>query len=201
MNQLYNTIPSDEIIKRTAEALRKRNIEVDIVDTKEEALERTLNLIPKGSEVFTSTSETLNQTGLLEALNNSGDYESVRNILNNNPSKEDKRRLGAAPEYVVGSIHAISQDGRVLIASSTGSQLPSYASGADNVIWVVGAQKITKDLDDSYKRLEQHVFPLEDARALKAYGFGSGINKVMIVNHEYTPNRVRVIFVKEVLGF
>lgn len=43
--------------------------------------------------------------------------------------------------------------------------------------------------------------PLEDLRAREAYGIGSGINKVLIVNREVVPGRITVILVKEKLGF
>jgi hypothetical protein len=110
-------------------------------------------------------------------------------------------KLGATPEYILGSVHAVTEDGRVLIASKTGSQLGPYAAGAAKVIWVVGAQKIVKDLDEGMCRIEEYSLPLEEQRALQVYGTPSGINKVLIVNKEIDPERITMIIVKEVLGF
>jgi hypothetical protein len=69
------------------------------------------------------------------------------------------------------------------------------------VVWIVGAQKIVPTLDEAMKRLHEYTYPLEDARALKAYGVHSGINKLLIVNREINPKRTTMIIVKENLGF
>jgi L-lactate utilization protein LutC len=112
----------------------------------------------------------------------------------------DMVKLGATPEYVLGSVHAVTEDGSVLIASMSGSQLAPYAAAAAKVIWVVGAQKVVKDFDEAMRRIEEYAFPLEDQRVLQ-YGIHSGINKVLIVNKEIVPGRITMIIVKEELGF
>ena len=112
------------------------------------------------------------------------------------------KKTGAAPEYCIGSVHAVTQDGKVFIASNTGSQLPSYAYGSANVIWVVGTQKIVKDFDEANERIYKYTLPLESERARKAYGVpGSAVNKMLIVNKEVAPGRITIIFVNEKLGF
>jgi L-lactate utilization protein LutC len=111
------------------------------------------------------------------------------------------RRLGAAPEVMLGSVHAVTETGSLITASSSGSQLGPYASGAGKVILVVGTQKIVADLDEGLRRIEEHALPLEDARAKQAYGVNSSINKVLIVNREINPGRVTVVFVDEAIGF
>jgi hypothetical protein len=126
-----------------------------------------------------------------------GDFER---LAKEGKSKES-RRLGAAPDYIVGSVHAVTEDGQAVISSATGSQLAGYASGAEHVIWVVGAQKIVPTLEEAFKRIQEYTFPLEDARARKAYGMGSGINKILIVAREFKPKRISMVIVKEVLGF
>src|SRR5258708_6548925 len=117
--------------------------------------------------------------------------------------QEDKaiemRRIGAAADYAVGSVHAITEDGQVMVASATGSQLPAYAYGASNVIWVAGVQKIVSDLDEAFERLENYTFHLEDERAKKAYGQGSSINRILIYRKDPT-NRATLVLVKEPVG-
>ena len=58
----------------------------------------------------------------------------------------ERAKLGATPDLAIGSVHAVTEDGHVLIASNTGSQLPAYVYAAGKVIWVVGAQKIIKNI-------------------------------------------------------
>lgn len=201
----WNTIPDQSVIDATVEALKANGITAIVVDTGAQAKEEALKLIPEGASVMTNTSVTSDTIGLADAINTSGKYEAVMTKLYSMDPKTQKREqkvLGASPEYAIGSVHAVTQDGKVLIASNTGSQLPGYAYGSDTVIWVVGAQKIVKDLDSAFKRVEEHTLPLESERAKKAYGVeGSNISKVLIVNKEVTPGRITMILIKEVLGY
>ncbi len=201
---MWDNIPSDNIIKKTKTALQKNNIEVFVVENGKEAKEKILNLIPEGSEVFTMTSKTLEAIGVLKEIDEFGKFISIRNKLNSMNSdtqKQDMKRLGSAPDYTVGSVHAVTQDGKVLIASKSASQLPAYIYGAAHVIWAVGAQKIVKNIDDGMKRIYEYCFPLEDARARKAYGIGSAVDKIVISNGEPVPGRITMILIKEKLGF
>ncbi|HRN96122.1 MAG TPA: lactate utilization protein [Candidatus Levybacteria bacterium] len=200
----HDTLPSTETIEKTAEKLKEHNFKVEIVQTGAQAKEKALTLIPKGSEIMTATSVTLDTIGLAETLNDSGKYDSIKQKLSSmsrDTQHRDMQRLGAAPEYVIGSVHAITEDGVVMIASNSGSQLPAYAYGADHVVWVVGAQKIVKNLDDGFKRIYEHSLPLESERAKKAYGVpGSFVSKILILNKE--PQRdITIILVNEVLGY
>ena len=112
------------------------------------------------------------------------------------------QQLGAAPDWAVGSVHALTQEGEALIASATGSQLPAYAYGASHVIWVVGTQKIVGNLEEGMRRIHEYTLPLESERARKAYGVpGSAVNKMLIVRGEVNKERITVIMVREKLGF
>ena len=105
------------------------------------------------------------------------------------------------PDYAAGSVHAVTEDGQVLIVSNTGSQLGPYAYGAGNVIWVVGAQKIVKDLNEGLQRIYEYCLPREKVHMQQLYSTGTGVNKILIVNKEFRPNRITMIIVKEELGF
>jgi YkgG family uncharacterized protein len=70
----------------------------------------------------------------------------------------------------LGSVHAITRDGALFIASASGSQLASYVWGAASVIFVVGAQKLVPDAETARRRIFEHSLKLEDARAYAAYG-------------------------------
>lgn len=201
----WNVLVADEVIKKTAETLRVNGFDVFVLDNGQMAKDKVLEIIPKGSEVMTMTSLTLNTIGLSEEINKAdGKFKPVRDKLYSMDRKtqaQEMNRLGAAPEFAVGSVHAVTEDGHVLIASSTGSQLPAYVYGASKVIWVVSTQKIVKNTEEGIKRIYEYVFPLEDKRARLAYGMGSGVNKLLIFNKEVAPGRITMILVKEKLGF
>ena len=200
----YDQLPDDVTIARTAAALTANGITAHVVADGGSALAKLQELLPASAQVMTMTSLTLDTIGAAAAINESGRYDSVRAKLTAMDRKTQGREmqlLGAAPEGAVGSVHAVTEDGHVLIASASGSQLPAYAYGASHVIWVVGAQKIVPTLEAGMRRIHEYVFPLEDARALKAYGVHSGLNKVLTLNREATPGRLTIILVKEKLGF
>lgn len=200
----YGELASASSIEKTVGALAQKGITAVVVENGKAAKEKALEIIPAGAEVMNMTSMTLEHTGIADALAEQGKFDFVREKLEKMDDKTqatEKRRLGAAPEWVVGSIHALTEAGEAMIASATGSQLPAYAYGSAHVIWVVGTQKIVKNIDEGMRRIYEYTFPLENERAHKAYGMGSGVNKILIVNREFAPGRITIILVKEKLGF
>ncbi len=199
----WATIPAMTTIKKTIASLKENGMEAMVVNSEEEAKQKALELIPEGSEVMTMTSKTLEAIGLVETFNDSTKYNAVRSkLMTDGNAPHEKKRLGAAPEYTIGSVHAVTEDGHVFIASNTGSQLAAYVYGADIVVWVVGTQKIVKDDEEAKKRIYEYTLPLESKRAHEAYGIpGSAVNKFLIINKEVQPGRITLIFINENLGF
>ncbi|MDE1871022.1 MAG: lactate utilization protein [Candidatus Micrarchaeota archaeon] len=197
-------LAGEEQLERTIKALNGNGIDATAVENGEEARNRLIGLIPKGSEVFHATSITLREIGATKAISESGDYEDIGKKargINDASERAEARRRSLSPEYVVGSVHAVTEKGEVVIASASGSQLAPYVFGAKNVIWVVGTQKIVKNLDDAFKRIYERSLPMENDRVRKAYGMqGSTVAKILIFNRE-RPGRIKLIFVKELLGF
>lgn len=201
----WNTLATDESIAKTIQSLKENGITSIVVENKSEAKEKILELVPEGVEVFTTTSMTLEAIGIPEIINESGKYDSVRNKLNAMNGETEgvaMKKLGSAPEWILGSVHAVTEDGHVLIASNTGSQLGAYVYGSTHVIWVIGAQKIVATMDDAQKRLFEHTLPLESERVKVAYGMPhSNVSKTLVINKEVNPERITLVIVKEVLGY
>lgn len=201
----WNTVATDESIKKTMAALKENGISSTVVESIAEAKNAVVSLIPKQSEVMTMTSVTLDKTGIESAINSSGDYAAVKPklySLDRETHGKEMQQIGAAPEYALGSVHAITEDGKIVVASNTGSQLPAYAYGSSHVVFVVGAQKIVSKLEDAMDRIYQYVLPLESARAHAAYGVASSnVSKLLIITKEVNPERMTVVFVKEAVGF
>lgn len=202
----FGKLADQSIIEKTAKALTANGIETIIAENGEEAKKKALEILPEGKEVMTMTSVTLDTIGLSEEINKKDSkYKPLRDrfyAMDKATQAQDMKKLGSAPEYVIGSVHAVTEDGQILVASSTGSQLPAYAYGAINVVWVVGGQKIVRNLEEGLKRIYEYVLPLESERARKAYGVpGSSVNKILIVNKEVQSGRIKLILVKEKLGF
>ncbi|MGD0577205.1 MAG: LUD domain-containing protein [Candidatus Staskawiczbacteria bacterium] len=200
----FDQLATNESINKTKNALEKNGLEVLVVENGTEAKEKVLEMIPQGAEIMNMSSVTVDSIGLAKEILESGKYNAVKNKFKTmDPKKQgqEMKKMGAAPEWAIGSVHAVTEDGKVVVASATGSQLPAYAYGSSHVIWVVGSQKIVEDLDEGMKRIYEYVFPLENERAMKAYGMGSGVNKLFILNKEVSAGRITMIIVKEKLGF
>ncbi len=200
----WNEVATDAAITKTAAALMQNGIEASVVDSGEQAKAKLLELVPHGAEVMNMTSMTLEALGIPQVINESGNYNSVRNKLNRMDRATQSleiQKLGAAPEWTLGSVNAVTEDGKVVMASNTGSQLGAYAYASPRIIWVVGAQKIVKDVEAGIRRINEYVLPLEEARMQKARGVGSYVSKLLIINKEVKPGRITIIIVKEALGF
>ncbi len=201
----WNNPASHKSIAKTIKALQSNGIETIVVDSLTEAKKTVLDLIPSKSEVMTNTSVTLDESGIASEINQSGKYDAVKPklfTLDRATNNNLMQKLGAGPDYVLGSVHAITEDGKVIIASNSGSNIPNNAYGATNVIWVAGSQKIVKDLDTGMKRLYEYTLPLESERAKKAYGVpGSFVSKILIINKEPNPDRIKLILVKSPVGY
>ncbi len=203
-NEEFTKLATDEQIKSVVNALEANNIYTIVVENGEAARKLVLQLVPPGAEVYANISKTLEKIGITEEIDKSGRYDAVRPkmlALDRKTQADEIRILRSRPAYIIGSVHAITEDGQMMTASYGGSQLAPYSYGASKVILVVGAQKIVKDLNEGFRRIEEYSYPLEDARLRATLGTPSAVGKVLIVNREVTPGRTTVIIVKEELGF
>ncbi len=199
----WGTLAERSVIEKTMEALKANGISAYYVETGADAKKKFLEILPEGAEVMNNSSTTLLTLGLDKEVNESGRYNSVRNKLMKMDRKAQNRemqKMGSAPEWAVGSLHAVTQKGELMWASASGSQIPGYANGADHAILVVGTQKIVEDWREGFDRIYKHCLPLEDVRAMKVYGAPSSVNKLFVINKDRS-GRIHLIFVNEVLGF
>jgi LUD domain len=200
----FAQVNSAERIAAVAEALERNGIRVVVVESGDEARQAVASLIPVGAEVFNNTSRTLESIGVADDIERSGRYEPLRVRLfqmDREMQAREMRILAASPDYVVGSVHAVTDGGSLLVASASGSQLGPIISGAEHVIFVIGGQKIVADLETGIRRIFEYSLPLEDRRAQEAYGVSSGVNNILIINKTVAADRITAILVHEALGF
>lgn len=194
---------SADRIERVAEALRSHNIEAIVVDTGDAAREVVLALIPGGAEVHTGKSKTLEDTGLFSELVESGRYDAIWPRLfkmDRQTQGREMRKLVAAPDFELGSVAAVTDDGALVAASATGSQLGAYAAGAGRLILIVGSQKIVADLDAALRRITEVAFPYENAQVRERLGVDTALEKVLVIYGEWQAGRTTVVLVREPVG-
>jgi hypothetical protein len=200
----FAEVASEERVAAVAEALGRNGITAWVTGTGAEARAKVSELLVDGAEVYNNTSQTLETIGVAADIERSGRYQPLRLRLyrmDREMQGQEMRTLAASPDYVVGSAHAVTEGGAILLASASGSQLGPIASGAGHVILVVGGQKIVADVETGIRRIYEYCYPLEDQRARQAYGVPSGVNHILIINKVMVPRRTSVILVNERLGF
>jgi hypothetical protein len=188
----FTTLPDEQTLTAAVTALEEHGFSVQVVDDLDAARQAVLARIPHGSSVMTNTSVTLQDTGIADAINDGAPYDSARNkmfALDFATQAQQMKAIGGQPDYALGSVHAITRDGTLVIAS-----------GAANVIFVVGAQKLVPTLAAAHERIYQHSLPLEDARAVAAYGQHSQVGKILEI-HQELPGRIHIVLIRQPVGF
>jgi acyl-CoA hydrolase len=200
----FTALPDEATLAATVVALEEHGFSVEIADDLDAARAAVLARLPQGAAVMTNTSVTLADTGIADAVNADGSpYRSIRNemlSLDYATQAREMKVLAGQPDYALGSVHAITSDGTLVIASASGSQFAAYAWGADQVILVAGTQKLVTDLAAARERVYQHSLPLEDARAQATYGQHSYVGKILEINQDM-PGRIHLVLVRQPVGF
>src|SRR5687768_17520982 len=170
----FTALPDDVTLAATVVALEEHGFSVEVVDDFDAARKAVLARIPEGSTVMTNTSVTLEETGIAEAINDGGPYESARNkvmALDFGTPLAEKEAGGGQAEDGLGRVHAVTRDGTLVIASASGSQLAPYAWGAANVIFVVGAQKLVPTVEAGRERIFKHSLDRKSTRLNSSHGY------------------------------
>lgn len=204
------TLPASEAaIQHVAKKLQERNMEVVIVDDGEQARSVVLGRLPQGAEVHSARSKTLEDTGIYAAIHDTGHYAPLRHQytrLNRRTQARAIRKLVASPDYILGSVNAITHDGVMIVASASASQLGPYANTAGQVILVVGSQKIVPDLETALQRIRGYALEKEDrqvrdsARTETRGNQGAFVGKILIIEREWIDERILVVLVRQPIG-
>lgn len=207
MQRDYATLASKISIDKTVAALAEKKYIPVVVKTKEEALAKITGMIPDGASVMNGASVTLEQIGYMKYLQE-GNHKwidlSAKIREENDPQKRAQlRKESLVSEYYIGSVHALTEGGEMIIGSNTGSQLSHIAFTSQNLIFVVSTKKIVSDFNAGMKRLETYVTPLEDKRMMERMNAHTALNKILILKGDspFLRRTIHVLLVEEDLGF
>lgn len=191
------------VLEALADRLRERNFEVVIVRDAAEAKAEVFKRLPDGASVHSGKSKTLEDAGVFEELMKSDRYDFLRrrtSQMDRATQGDEIRRITSSPDVMLGSAHAVTEAGQIVITSASGSQIGPIASGAGKLVLVIGSQKIVPDLDGAFRRIEEHVFPWEDARLRELMNIGTKITRTLILDRDFMPGRTTIILVREPIG-
>jgi hypothetical protein len=201
--ELFTTPASEETLQRVAKKLQERNIEALIVESGDEARKLVLERLPKGAEVHSGKSKTLQEAGIVDLIQEPGQYDALRPRylkMDRQTQAREIRKLISAPDFMLGSVNAVTEDGLLVVASATASQLGPYANGAGKLILVVGSQKVVPDMETALRRIREYVLPWEDEQVRKVVPIGSFVGKILIIEREWVAGRMTVILVRKPIG-
>ena len=199
----FSVAASETELEALAAKLRERNFEVLVVDDGAAARDEVLSRIPDGASVHSGKSKTLEDAGIFAALMEGDSYDFIRkktSKMDRRTQMDEIRRLGSTPDVMLGSAHAVTEAGQIVITSASGSQIGPIASGAGKLILVIGSQKIVPDLDTAFRRIKEYVFPYEDARLREQLGVGTRITRTLILESDFMPGRTTIILVRQPIG-
>lgn len=203
----YAIVKNDATVQKSTQALIQNGFKAEFVQNKDDALRRIQELIPPGASVMNGSSRTLEEVGYVAYLKSGTHgwnnlHEGI--LAETDPARQASLRMQSSlSDFYLGSVHAVTESGELIIASNTGSQLPHLVYTSPNLILVVGTQKIVQNLDEGIKRLEEYVVPLEDERMMGAYKAHTQVSKLLILKKEpsFTQRSITVLFVGEKLGY
>lgn len=194
---------SDGELDELAANLQARNFDVVVVQTGAEAKGEVLKRIPDGTQIHSGKSKTLEDIGLFDTLMESDQYDFVRKQtlkMDRSTQAREMLKLGATPDLMINSVQAVTEAGQLVVVSASGSQIGAISTGAAALILVVGSQKIVPDLDAAFQRIQDHVFPYEDARLMEMLGIHTLWSRTLILERDFKPGRTTVILVRDPVG-
>ncbi|HVP94004.1 MAG TPA: lactate utilization protein [Methanoregulaceae archaeon] len=201
----WNLVPGDSTIAKTAMNIEKRGMKALQADNAINALELMKTIIPRGAEVMAGSSTTLNEIGFTDLLKGGeSGWKSINALVtseNDERKRAELRRKSVCADYFVSSANAVAETGELVAWDASGSRTGAWPFAAGHLVIVAGVNKIVPTLDDALQRVREYCFPLENARAMHAYGTGSMMSKGVILAYETSLGRTTVILVHESLGF
>lgn len=181
-----------------------RGFNPEVVADRHEAYRRVLEIVPEGADVTNGSSTTLREIGLMTELQSGRRWRWRRAVIyaeEDAARRVELRRSATTADYVMGSVNALAATGEVVCLDAGGTRVGAYAYGAGRVIWIVGRNKITPTLADAIERVRTVVFTLEDERMRREMGEQAFAGKLLVVEREHLPDRVKLILVAEDLGY
>ncbi|MHA1376964.1 MAG: lactate utilization protein [Candidatus Helarchaeota archaeon] len=208
---------NEMILQRVADALKKHNFKVKIFPKHEEAVEWLMNKIPEGSKVGVGGSRTLIQTGIIQKLADRTDitfYNRWKKGIDGKEERLTRYQNLSADIFITGS-NAVTLDGKLVNIDGMGNRIAAMIFGPKKVFFIIGINKIVKDVDAALERIHNITAPKNAAR----YSFDlpctrTGLcdepncnepqricNMTLIIERPFNSRRMQIVLIGENLGF
>ena len=192
--------------------LQNRHFEAYYCDTREKALEKALELIPKGSSVGWGGALSAQQIGLMDAIK-SGDYVAIDRDKATNPEERKKimKDCLLADVFITGA-NAISLDGQMVNIDGNGNRVAAIVYGPESIIVIAGMNKVMDTLEAAMIRARTISAPLNKQRfdiqtpceitgtCADCKSEGCICNQILVTRHCRPAGRIKFVLVGEDLG-
>lgn len=203
----------ENIAKTIIKNLEKRQMEGFYCADKKLALKKALELIPKGSSIAWGGSMTISEVGLFDAIQNEN-YKVINRDSATN-SEELKKLYGeiCCSDYFLMSTNAITLDGELINVDGRGNRVSFLCYGPENVLLLVGMNKVVTDIESGLKRSRDIAAPKNAVRLNRktpcavtgkcedCYSPDCMCGQYVITRRSAVPNRIKVILIGEELGY
>ena len=204
----------EQKIKRTMENLEKNNIESYFVEDNSALIEKISEFLKEGDTVSVGGSMTLFETGVIEFLRN-GKFNFLDRYeqgLNGNDIKDIFRKTFSADAYFVSS-NAVTEKGELYNVDGTGNRVAAMIYGPDNVIVIVGVNKIVRDVQEAIERNKEYAAPANAKRlnrntpctkvgyCMDCSSSERICNDYVLIRRQGQKGRIKVIIVGKELGY
>ena len=201
-----NRLLAEKVIK----GLKSRNMTGYYAETKEEALKKALSLIPEGSTVTKGGCMSALEIGLFDALK-AGPYQ----VIDRDTAPDRRQAVLAAydADFFLSSVNAMTEDGILVNIDGFANRVSAIAHGPKHVLFIVGMNKVCKDLDSALKRARNVAAPTNAQRfpihtPCKQTGACMDCKspdticcQFLITRFSQPKGRIHVILVNEQLGY
>ncbi len=209
MNKMI-TQRNELLAKEVIKGLESRNMKGYYAADREEALKIALDLIPEGSSATMGGAVSVREIGLVQALMD-GNYEFI-----DRDAAEDKRAAMLKAydvDFFLSSVNAMTEDGVLINIDGNANRVSAIAHGPKKVLFIVGMNKVCKDVDSAMKRARNVAAPINAQRfglQTPCSKTGSCMNckspdticcQFLITRYSRHADRIHVILVNDNLGF
>lgn len=207
--ELRNECLGNSVVKN----LQKRGFEAYYCADSKEAVKLALSLIPQNDTVAWGGSMTVADIGLLDEVKKSF------KVIDRDTAKDQEERLemmrqGLLSDTFLMGCNGISEDGQLVNIDGVGNRCAALIYGPKQVIIVAGMNKITKSVDDAFKRARNIAAPINAQRfeglntpcqktgsCFDCLSENSICNQFVITRRCKPQGRIKVILVGETLGY
>lgn len=209
-----NIVKRNELLaQKVIKGLESRNMSGYYAASKEEALKKALEIIPEGSSVTMGGAMSAYEIGLVDAIK-AGNYRFIDRENAGTPEEKRKAMLeGYDADFFLSSANAMTDDGVLVNIDGNSNRVSMIAQGPKKVLFIVGMNKVTSDIDSAMKRARNVAAPINAQRfglSTPCSKHGTCMNckspdticcQFLITRFSRHTDRIHVILVNDDLGF